>query len=55
MVEKIPSLKCDKCGSHQVVMMDQGINCEECIRITANVTKLFPFMENEKGDINEVE
>ena len=29
-IEKVPSLKCDKCGSFRVMMTDDGPECEEC-------------------------
>lgn len=29
-VEKIPSIKCEKCGSFQVILTDNGPECDEC-------------------------
>lgn len=36
IIEKIPSLSCEKCGSLSVIMTDKGIECDDCSKITAN-------------------
>lgn len=38
-IEKIPSLRCDKCGSWAVIMTNNGIECDDCSRITAAYVK----------------
>ncbi len=30
IVEKVPSLTCEKCGSFRVVMTDDGPECNDC-------------------------
>jgi hypothetical protein len=39
LVEKVPSLKCDKCGSHSVIKTNGDIECDDCSRITVLSTK----------------
>lgn len=34
-VEKIPSITCDKCGSYQVILTEDGPECDECNRHAA--------------------
>jgi len=29
-IVKVPSVKCDKCGSTQVIVTDDGKECDEC-------------------------
>ena len=33
-VEKVPSLRCEKCNSTHVIMTDSGPECDDCDRIT---------------------
>jgi len=42
-IEKIPPLKCDKCGGINVVMTDDGPECDNCDKKTL----LFEEITNE--------
>lgn len=39
-VEKIPSLQCSVCKSFYVIKTENGIDCDDCKRITANTSDL---------------
>ena len=40
IIEKIPSPKCEECGSTCVFVTENGIECSDCSRITANTSDL---------------
>lgn len=40
IVEKIPSPMCDECGSYCVILTDNGFECDDCKRITAQISDL---------------
>ena len=44
-VEKIPSVICDECGSNYVIITQDGKECDECNRITANTSD---YLNNKK-------
>jgi len=39
-VEKIPSPMCENCGSYCVILTDEGFECDDCDRITAQTSDL---------------
>lgn len=39
-IEKIPSLICENCGSCYIMKTDEGFECDECNRITAQTSDL---------------
>lgn len=39
-IEKVPSLQCNICGSLYVMNTENGIECDDCKRITANTSDL---------------
>lgn len=56
MVEKIPMLRCEKCGSIKVLNTNDGIECEDCdnkpnlkLKLTDEVQYLFYQLEKQ-GD-----
>ena len=47
-IEKIPSPKCENCGSYCVILTDEGFECDDCNRITAQTSDL---MQKEKSKL----
>lgn len=37
-VIKLPSLKCDLCGSYRVMLVDDTIECDDCMKVTAQTS-----------------
>jgi len=49
-IEKIPPLKCKKCGSHCVTLLESGISCDDCEEVTA---KTSDEMSSKKRQLEE--
>lgn len=45
-IEKIPSLICEDCGSYCIIKTDEGFECDECNRITAQTSDLLKSENN---------
>ena len=39
-IEKIPSPTCENCGSYCVILTDEGFECDDCNRVTAQTSDL---------------
>jgi len=54
-VEKILSPTCNSCGSYYVILTDEGFECDDCKRVTAQTSDLLKTKEDklEKLTLND--
>jgi hypothetical protein len=39
-IEKVPCPTCENCGSYCVMLTDEGFECDDCNRVTAQTSDL---------------
>lgn len=45
-IEKIPSPTCENCGSYCVILTNEGFECDDCRRVTAQTSDLLQSKKN---------
>ena len=46
-IEKLPSPTCNECGGVCIIITDEGTECDDCNRITANIS--YDILNRKKG------